>query len=118
MSCKRTSYGRIHTVKGPDPLYTSGANILHRYCFSLSLGLALAANLPAADGSISSAVQPARMTSVVRSDQRTGKLVRSVVVTAKPVTERKVAETVVSPRVVSPLPTPEAAPVPVSTPAQ
>lgn len=39
------------------------------------------------------------MKSVVQSDPKTGKLVRSVVVTAKPVAERRVAETVVAPRV-------------------
>jgi soluble lytic murein transglycosylase-like protein len=47
---------------------------------------------------------PVRMTSVIRADQRTGKLVRSVVVNPKPVGEHKVAETVVAPRVISPAP--------------
>jgi soluble lytic murein transglycosylase-like protein len=53
-----------------------------------------------------------KVTSTVRSDPRTGKLVRSVVVTAKPVAERRVAETVVAPRVIAPVdasnPAPEA----------
>jgi soluble lytic murein transglycosylase-like protein len=58
--------------------------------------------------------RPVRMTSTVRSDPRTGKLVRSVVVTAKPVAERRVAETVVAPRVVAPVDAsnPESAPAP------
>jgi Transglycosylase SLT domain len=47
---------------------------------------------------------PQRVTSVVRPDLRTGKLVRSMVVTPKPVTQVKVAETVaetmVPPRVI------------------
>jgi len=42
------------------------------------------------------------MTSVVRSDPRTGKLVRSVVVTPKSVAERKVVENVVASRVITP----------------
>jgi soluble lytic murein transglycosylase-like protein len=45
---------------------------------------------------------PRRITSVVRSDPRTGKLVRSVVVTPKAVAERTVHETVIAPRVVTP----------------
>ncbi len=44
---------------------------------------------------------PRRITSVVRADPRTGRLVRSVIVTPKPVAARAVAETVVAPRVVS-----------------
>jgi soluble lytic murein transglycosylase-like protein len=44
------------------------------------------------------------MTSVVRSDQRTGKLVRSVVVNSKPVAERKVAGAVVAPRPIASTP--------------
>jgi soluble lytic murein transglycosylase-like protein len=45
-----------------------------------------------ADGKARSAVRPVHITSVVRSDQRTGKLVRSVVVTGKPAAERKPAQ--------------------------
>jgi soluble lytic murein transglycosylase-like protein len=87
-------------------VYTSGANILQRSCFNLSWGLVLALPLLAADGlpangAPATETQPARMVSVVRSDQRTGKLVRSVVVSPKPVADRKVAETVVAPRVIS-----------------
>jgi hypothetical protein len=44
---------------------------------------------------------PERITSVVRPDLRTGKLVRSLIVTSKPVYQQRVAETVVAPRVVS-----------------
>jgi soluble lytic murein transglycosylase-like protein len=40
--------------------------------------------------------------SVVRADLRTGKLVRSLMVTSRPVNQQRVAETVVQPRVVSP----------------
>jgi len=58
-----------------------------------------------ADGSASPEPvrRPVKVTSTVRSDPRTGKLVRSVVVTSKPVAERKVAETVVAPRVITPV---------------
>jgi soluble lytic murein transglycosylase-like protein len=52
---------------------------------------------------------PKRITSVVRSDPRTGKLVRSVVVTPKTVAQRTVAENVIAPRVVG---APETAPPP------
>jgi soluble lytic murein transglycosylase-like protein len=45
---------------------------------------------------------PRRITSVVKSDPRTGKLVRSVIVTPKAVAERTVPETVITPRVVPP----------------
>ena len=69
-----------------------------------------AASLWAADDPTVVTGQPVRMTSVVRSDQRTGKLVRSLVVNSKPVAEHKVAETVVAPRVVSSAPPASAAP--------
>jgi soluble lytic murein transglycosylase-like protein len=58
-----------------------------------------AAALWGADGT---AERPVRMTSVVRPDPQTGKLVRSVVVTPKQVAERKVAENLVEPRVMTP----------------
>jgi len=81
---------------------------LHRSCFSW--GLILAVRLAAADGLAAPAPQPVHMTSVVRSDQHTGRLVRSVVVNAKPVSERKIAGTVVAARVVAPAsPAPSAA---------
>jgi soluble lytic murein transglycosylase-like protein len=76
--------------------------------------VALAAvSLWAADEPSGANGQPLRMTSVVRSDPRTGKLVRSMVVNSKPVAGRAVAETVVAPRVVSSMPaTPAAPPAP------
>lgn len=68
-------------------------------CFRLgwSVGLAVIA---AYAGDLSS--QPQRVTSVVRSDVHTGKLVRSVIVTPRIVPEQRVAETVIAPRVISP----------------
>src|SRR5215471_14518328 len=50
-----------------------------------------------------SSAPPRRIESVVRADQRTGKLVRSVVVTPKPVMEQRVDSVVVQPRTVSPV---------------
>jgi soluble lytic murein transglycosylase-like protein len=44
-----------------------------------------------------------RITTVIHPDKRTGKLVRSVIVTSKPVAEQSVAEVPVAPRVVSPV---------------
>ena len=57
--------------------------------------------------------RPQRVTSVVRPDLKTGKLVRSMLVSSKPVTEVRVAETVVQPRVVA-AGAPEPDPVPPS----
>jgi soluble lytic murein transglycosylase-like protein len=91
---------------------------LVRFCFRwMWVGLATA-TLWAADGTVTgdAARRPVHMTSVVRSDPKTGKLVRSVVVTAKPVAERKVSETVVAPRVVE-TSAPPAAAQPAVTPA-
>ena len=56
---------------------------------------------------------PHRVTSVVRADLRTGKLVRSMVVSPRAVAEVRVAEVVVPPRVVGidpPVPEPQAPP--------
>lgn len=69
-----------------------------RFCFIISMGSLLATAALAADP----AAQPKRITSVVRSDPRTGRLVRSVIVTPKSVGEKRLAPTVVAPRVVSP----------------
>jgi soluble lytic murein transglycosylase-like protein len=44
-----------------------------------------------------------RITTVIHPDRRTGKLVRSVIVTSKPVAEQSVAEALVAPRPVSPV---------------
>jgi soluble lytic murein transglycosylase-like protein len=49
-----------------------------------------------------------RITTVIRPDPRTGRLVRSVIVTSKPVVEQRVAEALVAPRVVSPAKAPPA----------
>jgi len=56
--------------------------------------------------------RPERITSVVHPDMRSGKLVRSVVVTSRPVAARNVAETVIAPRVVAPLVPGEPKPAP------
>jgi len=66
-------------------------------CFRLGWGAALAAATLCAAGMD----RPQRITSVVRADLRTGKLVRSVIVTPKSVAEQRVAGIVVAPRVVS-----------------
>jgi soluble lytic murein transglycosylase-like protein len=44
--------------------------------------------------------QPQRITSVVRADLKSGRLVRSVIVTPRSVGEQRVAETVIAPRVI------------------
>ena len=64
-----------------------------RSCFTIWIGGLLAA------GALGGA-EATRRTSVVRSDPRTGRLVRSVVVTPKTVTQRTVPETVIAPRAV------------------
>jgi soluble lytic murein transglycosylase-like protein len=74
--------------------YTEVPNILRRFCFRLGLGLAIVAGAYAAD----QPDRPQDVVRVVRVDPRTGKLVRSVIVTAKPVAARKAAEDAVSPR--------------------
>jgi hypothetical protein len=58
-----------------------------------------------------------RITSVVRTDPRTGKLVRSVVVSSRTVGERQMAGTVVTPRVVPPAPVGPAVPADTEPPA-
>jgi len=68
-----------------------------RFCSIIAVGGLLAGAVFAGD----KPQQPKRITSVVRSDPRTGKLVRSVIVTSKSVAERQVAATVVAPRVIS-----------------
>jgi soluble lytic murein transglycosylase-like protein len=69
-----------------------------RFCFILILT------------GILNAADPARVTTVIRPDPRTGRLVRSVVVSPKTVGEKTVASTVVSPRVVAPVPADAAVP--------
>jgi soluble lytic murein transglycosylase-like protein len=73
-----------------------------RFCFILILT------------GILNAAEPARVTTVIRPDPRTGRLVRSVIVAPRTVGQKTVAATVVTPRVVSPVPA--AAPAP-ETPA-
>jgi soluble lytic murein transglycosylase-like protein len=70
-------------------------NILRHFCFRLVLTI-LTAGVVYAAGSD----RPEHFTSVVRSDQRTGKLVRSMVVSPKAVAEQRIAENVVPPYVV------------------
>jgi soluble lytic murein transglycosylase-like protein len=81
----------------PPPLQAEKReNILRRFCFRLVLTILTAGALSAAGPD-----RPQRITSVVRSDLRTGKLVRSMVVSPKAVAERRIAETIVVPHVVS-----------------
>src|SRR5262249_37221667 len=63
-------------------LYTEEQNILIRYCFGVILGAAIAVTSSIAADLPDS---PRQVTRVVRADPRTGKLVRAVVVTSKPV---------------------------------
>ncbi len=57
---------------------------MKRFCFRLISGAGLAAALFAAGLPDAGSSPPRRVTSVVRPDSRTGKLVRSVIVTPKP----------------------------------
>jgi len=80
---------------------------LRHFCFRLGWSVALAAaSLWAADSPSGPDNPPVRMTSVVRSDPRTGKLVRSVMVNPRPAAGHTVEGTVVAPRVVSSTPAP------------
>lgn len=73
-----------------------------RYCFKLMWGAAvIATSLHAAD----SRPQYQRITTVVRADARSGRLVRSVIVTPKAITQQHVDENVVLPRVIAPVAT-------------
>ena len=93
-------------------------NTGHHFCFTLVLAILTAGALFAAGPD-----QPQRVTSVVRPDLRTGKLVRSMVVSPKAVShmtvghltvdEQRVPETVVPPRAAAPPAAPE--PVDLST---
>jgi hypothetical protein len=79
-------------VKGMS--YTEVPNILRRFCSRLGLGLGIVAGLYAAD----QPDRPPQQVKVVRADPRTGKLVRSVIVTAKAVAAPNAAEDAVFPR--------------------
>lgn len=75
-----------------------------RPCLDFGRGAILLASMPllvapAFAGEVSTASR--RVTSVVRSDVHSGKLVRSVIVTPKIVPEQRIAETVIAPRVIS-----------------
>jgi Transglycosylase SLT domain len=73
-------------------------------CFRLAGAAGLASiALWAAEPMDTETAVPRRITTVIRPDQRTGKLVRSVIVTSKPVVEQSVVEAPVAPRVVSPV---------------
>jgi soluble lytic murein transglycosylase-like protein len=73
-----------------------------RFCSIIAVGSLFAGSMLAADAP----EQPRRSTSVVRSDPRTGRLVRSVIVTPKSVGEKQVAARVVAAREISaPVPT-------------
>jgi soluble lytic murein transglycosylase-like protein len=74
--------------------YTEVPNILRRFCFRLGLGLVIAVGLQAADDP----VRPPQMVRVVRADPRTGKLVRSLIVTQKPASNRGTAQNAPPPR--------------------
>ena len=79
---------------------------MSRFCFKL-VPLAVLAQFGLAAAGPEA---PQRITSVVRPDLRTGKLVRSLIVTSRPVNQQRVAETVVQPRIVSNVATPEPSP--------
>ena len=68
-----------------------------RFCSTLVWSAALAAMVVYAG---EPAGQPQRITSVVRADLKSGRLVRSVIVTPRTVGEQRVAETVITPRVI------------------
>jgi soluble lytic murein transglycosylase-like protein len=75
-----------------------------RLCFNLACAAGLAsAALWAAEPLDTETAAPRRITTVIRPDLRTGRLVRSVTVTSKPVAEQRVTEALVAPRVVSPV---------------
>jgi soluble lytic murein transglycosylase-like protein len=71
-------------------------NILHQFCSKLVLTI-----LTVAIGFAAGPDRPQRFTSVVRSDVRSGKLVRSMIVSPKAVAEQRIAENVVEPHVVN-----------------
>jgi soluble lytic murein transglycosylase-like protein len=81
-------------------VYIEVPNILRHSCFWIGLGAGLAAmSLHAA----AIPDRPQQITRVVRADPRTGKLVRSVVVTSRTVAPKPVAVTTVAARPVGPL---------------
>jgi hypothetical protein len=105
-SCRRDT-PVVLTSSGP----MKRENILRDFCFRLVLSTFIAGAVFAAGSE-----RPQHFTSVVRSDQRTGKLVRSMIVSPKAVAEQRIAETVVPAHVLG-TDTPVAAPEPTSYPA-
>jgi hypothetical protein len=84
-------------------------NIVMRFCFTIWIGGMVAASLLRGGDA---PVPSKHITSVVRTDPRSGRLVRSVIVTSRTVAERPVAENVVAPRMVGPAAPAAAAPAP------
>ena len=76
--------------------YNLRENILRNFCFKLLIAGFAAGLLPAAGPEVG-----AHVTSVVHPDARTGKLVRSMVVSSKPVSEQRIVPAVVPARVAS-----------------
>jgi len=77
---------------------------LIRLCFNLAWAAGLASvALWAAEPEDMESVVTQRITTVIRPDLRTGRLVRSVIVTSKPAVERRVAEAPAAPRAFLPL---------------
>jgi hypothetical protein len=75
-----------------------------RLCFNLAFAAGLASVALWAVGPLDTEVAaPGRITTVIRPDARTGKLVRRVTMTPQPVVEQRVVEALVAPRVVSPV---------------
>jgi Transglycosylase SLT domain len=75
-----------------------------RLCFNLACAAGLASVALWAAGPLDTeTAAPMRITTVIHPDLRTGKLVRSVMVTSKPVAQQRVSEALVAPRVVSPV---------------
>jgi len=81
-----------HTSQTGSVFPTGLQNIIVRFCFTL-----LVANLTVAVWAASPETTQ-RYTSVVRPDNRSGKLVRSMVVISRPIAEQRVMPTVVEPR--------------------
>ena len=75
-----------------------------RLCFRLAFAAGLASVALWAAEPVDTETAVSRcITTVIRPDRRTGKLVRSVIVTSKPVAEQSVAEALVPPRLVPPV---------------
>lgn len=77
--------------------YDGDQNILSRICSTLCLSALMATGLWGANPDL-----PKHMTSVVRSDARTGKLVRSVVVSPRVVNQATIAPAIIASRTVNP----------------